>query len=70
MKIISLNANGIRAAGRKGFAEWVPTSGADIVCLQEVKARQNKLPTELALIGGYSLFMSQALKPGYSGVAV
>ena len=31
MKIISWNVNGLRAAGRKGFIEYLSTCGADLV---------------------------------------
>jgi exodeoxyribonuclease-3 len=38
MRIISYNVNGIRAAIKKGFVEWLATNPADIICLQETKA--------------------------------
>ena len=69
MKLLSWNVNGIRAALKKGFAEFVSTENPDILCLQETKARpeQVELPLEF---GGYQSFWSSAQKPGYSGVAV
>ena len=36
MRVISLNVNGIRAAERKGFFNWMQAQNADIICLQEV----------------------------------
>jgi len=30
--------NGIRAAAKKGFFEWLQEQDADIVCLQEIRA--------------------------------
>jgi exodeoxyribonuclease III len=39
MKIISLNLNGIRSASSKGVFDWLPTAGADILCVQELKAQ-------------------------------
>ncbi len=71
MKIISYNVNGIRAAFKKGFVEWLAAENADIVCLQELKANQDQID-ELALkaIGyQYNTFHS-AQKAGYSGVAI
>ena len=38
MQIVSYNVNGIRAAARKGLAEWLAENNFDIVCLQESKA--------------------------------
>jgi len=43
MRIITLNCNGIRAAARKGFFNWLATVDADIVCLQETKAQIDQL---------------------------
>lgn len=47
MKIISWNVNGIRAVEKKGFKEWLLSSGADIVCIQETKANPCQLTPEL-----------------------
>ena len=40
MRIISYNVNGIRAAIKKGFIDWLKTDPADVICLQETKAVQ------------------------------
>jgi len=37
MRIITYNINGIRAAIKKGFIDWLKTDPADIICIQEVK---------------------------------
>jgi exodeoxyribonuclease-3 len=39
-RILTLNANGIRSADRKGFFRWLARAEPDIVCLQEVKAHE------------------------------
>ncbi|MDP0489712.1 MAG: exodeoxyribonuclease III [Verrucomicrobiota bacterium JB023] len=69
MKLISWNVNGLRAAMKKGFADFVTTESPDVLCLQETKAKpeQVDLPLELA---GYETFWNSAIKPGYSGVAI
>lgn len=71
MKIVSYNVNGIRAAMKKGFAQWLATVNADVVCLQETKAMEDQVDTAaLKDIGfGYQYWFS-AEKKGYSGVAV
>ena len=43
MRIISLNANGLRAAIRKGFYAWLAEQDADIVCIQELRALPEQL---------------------------
>lgn len=66
MKLVSWNVNGLRACISKGFAGYVAGSGADVICLQEVRA----LPSQVELdIPGYSMFWNPALKRGYSGTA-
>ena len=47
-RVISLNANGIRAAARKGFFEWMANQDADVVCIQETKAQEHQLTDESA----------------------
>ena len=44
MKIVSYNVNGIRAAIRKGLLDWLRAVDADIVCIQETKARPEQVP--------------------------
>jgi exodeoxyribonuclease-3 len=70
MRIISLNANGIRAAARKGFFDWLPTTGADVVCIQETKAQEHQLGDAVFSPEGYHCYYFDAEKKGYSGVAV
>ncbi len=69
MRIISWNVNGIRAAIRNGFWDWFEQDGADIICLQEVKARQEQLDGQLQPLSEYQIHWNAARKPGYSGVA-
>lgn len=67
MKLISWNVNGIRAAIKKGFCDFVKTEDPDILCLQETKARPEQVNLELA---GYHKVWNSAEKKGYSGTAV
>ncbi len=70
MKIITLNANGIRAAERKGLFPWLKHQHADFVCIQETKAQLHQLPPEQFMPQGYHYFQADADKKGYSGVAL
>jgi exodeoxyribonuclease III len=69
MKVVTLNANGLRAATSKGLADWLLAQQPDIVCLQEVRANPNAIPLELLALG-YSQHFFAAERPGYSGVAI
>jgi exodeoxyribonuclease-3 len=70
MRILSLNANGIRAAARKGFFDWLPSQAADFVCLQETKAQIHQLEDKVFHPKGYYCTYHDAEKKGYSGVAL
>lgn len=70
MRIITLNANGIRAAVRKGFLPWLRRQQADVVCLQEVRAEPSQFPPELRRLRSWHLYSHEADKKGYAGVAL
>ncbi|WP_353178878.1 exodeoxyribonuclease III [Salinisphaera sp. T5B8] len=72
MRVMSFNANGIRAAQRKGFFEWMATQDPDVVCIQELKAQQHQLEGVAAFWPeGYHCFYEEATnRKGYSGVAI
>ncbi len=70
MRVITLNVNGIRSAGRKGFFDWLASQEADVVCLQEVRAHHPTLAEPLFNPSGYHCFYVEAQKKGYSGVAI
>lgn len=69
-KVISYNVNGIRAALKKGFADWLKTSDYDIVCVQESKAQMGQIDTALFQYLGYHSHWVCAQKKGYSGVGI
>lgn len=70
MRIITINANGIRAAAKKGFFEWLATQNADVICVQETKAQIHNLQDPLFCPEGYHCYYHDAEKKGYSGVAI
>lgn len=70
MRVITLNMNGIRAAARKGFFDWLPRQRADVVCLQETKAQRHQLTDPVFHPRGWHAYFHDAEKPGYSGVAI
>ena len=70
MRVVTLNCNGIRAASRKGFFDWLPSVDADIVCLQETKAQADQLTDPQFNPEGYYCYYFDAEKKGYSGTAL
>ena len=69
MKLYSWNVNGIRAAEKKGFLNWLDEVQPDILCVQETKANIDQLGSSLIKDHGYHTFWHSAEKAGYSGVA-
>ncbi len=69
-KLISWNVNGIRAAYKKGFLDWMKKENPDILCIQETKAHEEQLADELKNVKGYHSYFCSGERKGYSGVAV
>ncbi len=69
MRLTTVNVNGLRAAARKGFFEWLPQHRADLVCLQEIRIQEHQLTAEMRAAAGMHSWYMPAEKPGYSGVA-
>lgn len=67
---MTLNCNGIRAAARKGFFNWLETIDVDVICLQETKAQEHQLDDQIFYPDKYHCYYFDALKKGYSGTAI
>ncbi len=70
MRVLSYNVNGIRAALKKGFADWLQAADPDVLCIQETKALQEQVDTGVFEDLGYHHYWFSAQKKGYSGVAI
>ena len=70
MKVLSYNVNGIRAALKKGFADWLQAADPDVLCIQETKALREQVDTGVFEDLGYHHYWFSAQKKGYSGVAI
>lgn len=70
LRICSLNMNGIRAAYRKGFADWLAEHQPDLICLQEVRIQDKDLKDPMRHPDGYTGYFNLAQKAGYSGVGL
>jgi exodeoxyribonuclease-3 len=75
-RIATVNVNGIRAAARKGMADWLAESKPDLLCLQEVRAPQSELNNlaqadgPLNLENNWQIYDHEASAKGRAGVAV
>ncbi len=69
-RILSWNVNGIRAAYKKGFVDWLLKEDPDMICIQETKAREEQLSDDLLKINGYNAYFCSGERKGYSGVAI
>ena len=70
MRVLSYNVNGIRAALKKGFADWLQAADPDVLCIQETKALREQVDTGVFEDLGYHHYWFSAQKKGYSGVAI
>lgn len=70
MKLVSWNVNGIRAAHRKGFLDWLHAESPDVLTVQETKAHPEQLAAALRQPDGYHAWWANAERKGYSGVGL
>ena len=67
MKLATWNVNGIRARQAQ-VQEWIARERPDVVCLQEIKATSEQIPSMLCEAEGYWCYWHGG--KGYSGVAL
>lgn len=70
MKVVTLNLNGIVNASQRGFLEWLEKLDADVVCVQELRAKEYQLPESFLEVPGYNAFFFDAEADDYSGTAI
>lgn len=70
INLVSWNVNGIRAAQRKGFLDWLANAQPDILGIQETKCHPDQLDEIMLKPPGYTTYWAAAEKKGYSGVAL
>lgn len=72
LRVATANVNGVRAASAKGLLDWLAATPADVVCLQEVRARPEELPPGFPG-AGWHLTLEPSAAPqskGRNGVAI
>lgn len=72
LRVVTANANGIRAASRRGGLDWLGAAKADVICIQEVRATHEQLHEALAGSPLADMHVAHAPAPqlGRAGVAV
>lgn len=70
LRVISLNANGLRSAASKGFLTWLADQEADVCCLQEIRVAEKQIHAGLQPPPGWHARWLCAERPGYAGVAI
>lgn len=70
MRVITFNTQGIEQAADNGFFEWMVQQDADVICLQNLKAREYQLDGDRYHPEGYYSYFFDAMEDGYSGVAI
>ncbi len=68
LRVASVNVNGIRAAYKRGMAEWLAARNVDVLCLQEVRA-PDAIVREL-LGDSWHIVHAEAEAKGRAGVAI
>ncbi|MFE7031624.1 exodeoxyribonuclease III [Streptomyces sp. NPDC057621] len=70
LTVTSVNVNGLRAAAKKGFVEWLAETSADVLCLQEVRAEPEQLPEGVRQPDGWHVVHAPAAAKGRAGVSL
>jgi exodeoxyribonuclease-3 len=69
---VTANVNGIRAALKRGGLDWLAACGADVLCLQEVRATPGQVAEALGAggLGAWHLALAEGQRSGHAGVAL
>ncbi|MEV7319342.1 exodeoxyribonuclease III [Streptomyces sp. NPDC093970] len=70
LTVTSVNVNGLRAAAKKGFVEWLAETSADVLCLQEVRAEPQQLPEGVRAPEGWHVVHAPSSAKGRAGVSL
>jgi exodeoxyribonuclease III len=70
VRVVSWNVNGLRSVHKKGFERWLSGARANVVAVQEVRARPEQLPEALRALKRWRTHFVAAERPGYSGVGL
>lgn len=70
MRVISLSVDGIFQAAKRGLYDWIAEQDADIICLQDIRAREYELDDDIYHPQGYFAYFFDSGIKNYNGVAI
>ncbi len=70
MRVITLNVQGIKQAAERGLFDWFIKQDADVICLQDIQAKEYQLDDAIYHPQGYTAYFFDAFEDDYSGVAI
>lgn len=70
MRVITFNTQGIEQAADNGFFDWMVQQDADVICLQDIRAKEYQLDAARYHPEGYQAYFFDAFEDGFSGVAI
>jgi exodeoxyribonuclease-3 len=70
LTVSTVNVNGLRAAAKKGFLEWLAATEADVVACQEVRAAPEQLPDGVREPEGWHAAHAACAVKGRNGVSL
>lgn len=70
MRIISLSVDGIHQAAQRGLYTWLAEQDADIICLQDLRAKEYEVDTDPFHLDGYFAYFFDSGIEHYNGVAI
>ena len=70
MRIISLSADGIKDAAKRGLYDWLDEQDADIICIQDLRCSEYDLQEDLFFPSAYNAYCFDDVDGKANGVAI
>lgn len=70
MRVITLQVNGLEQAVSKGLYTWLASADADVVAIQNIRAKEYQLSDAAIYPPGFNAYFFDADADDYSGVAI
>ncbi|KAF5282501.1 hypothetical protein FQR65_LT14271 [Abscondita terminalis] len=70
LKISNWNVDGLRAWLKKGGLDFITHEEPDVLCVQETKCSESKIPPEIKDLENYKMYWHCSNKDGYAGVGL
>jgi exonuclease III len=70
MRVISLSVDGIVQSAQRGLYDWLANQDADLICLQDLRARERDMEKPEFELDGYFAYFFDSGTKNYNGVAI